>query len=90
MQGAAVIATSPTNGAPRDPSAHPAARFSTRPSDAAAASRRAAASSLKRSLGAKDWGSMIEGHGGMMDRLDSMLPAGLVMYLFATLLFPIS
>jgi phosphatidate cytidylyltransferase len=29
-------------------------------------------SAVKRSLGAKDWGVMIEGHGGMMDRLDSV------------------
>jgi phosphatidate cytidylyltransferase len=31
-----------------------------------------ALSAVKRSLGAKDWGVMIEGHGGMMDRLDSV------------------
>jgi phosphatidate cytidylyltransferase len=31
-----------------------------------------ALSAVKRSLGAKDWGAMIEGHGGMLDRLDSV------------------
>jgi Predicted CDP-diglyceride synthetase/phosphatidate cytidylyltransferase len=29
-------------------------------------------SAVKRSLGAKDWGTMINGHGGMMDRMDSV------------------
>ena len=29
-------------------------------------------SAVKRSLGAKDWGTMIQGHGGMMDRIDSI------------------
>ena len=29
-------------------------------------------SAIKRSLGAKDWGAMIEGHGGALDRMDSV------------------
>jgi phosphatidate cytidylyltransferase len=29
-------------------------------------------SAVKRSLGAKDWGTMIKGHGGVMDRMDSV------------------
>ncbi len=29
-------------------------------------------SAIKRDRGVKDWGHMIEGHGGMLDRLDSV------------------
>src|SRR5690606_34609297 len=31
-----------------------------------------ALSAVERSLGAKDWGAMIEGHGGMLDWMDSV------------------
>jgi phosphatidate cytidylyltransferase len=37
-------------------------------------------SAVKRSLGAKDWGTMIEGHGGMMDRMDSVVFAAPVFF----------
>lgn len=37
-------------------------------------------SAVKRSLGAKDWGVMIEGHGGIMDRLDSVVFAAPVFF----------
>jgi len=45
-------------------------------------------SAVKRSLGAKDWGVMIEGHGGALDRMDSVTFAAplffhLVNYFFA-------
>ena len=37
-------------------------------------------SAVKRSLGTKDWGSMIAGHGGMLDRVDSICFAAPVFF----------
>ena len=37
-------------------------------------------SAIKRAYGAKDWGRMIEGHGGMLDRLDSVVFAAPVFF----------
>ncbi|PMS20144.1 phosphatidate cytidylyltransferase [Trinickia dabaoshanensis] len=37
-------------------------------------------SAVKRSLGAKDWGVMIAGHGGMLDRVDSICFAAPVFF----------
>lgn len=46
-----------------------------------------ALSAVKRSLGAKDWGAMIEGHGGMLDRLDSVSFAAPVFFHFTAYFF---
>ena len=37
-------------------------------------------SAVKRSLGAKDWGDMIKGHGGMLDRMDSLVFAAPIFF----------
>ncbi len=37
-------------------------------------------SAIKRDRGVKDWGWMIEGHGGVLDRLDSVIFAAPVFF----------
>ena len=39
-------------------------------------------SAIKRDRGVKDWGHMIEGHGGMLDRMDSVCFAAPIFFHF--------
>jgi phosphatidate cytidylyltransferase len=43
---------------------------------------------IKRDLGIKDMGTLLPGHGGIMDRLDSLLPSAAVSYLLLSWVAP--
>ncbi len=46
-------------------------------------------SMIKRDIGVKDMGSLLPGHGGIMDRLDSLLPCAAVAYLLLSGFAPV-
>ena len=47
-------------------------------------------SAIKRDLGIKDMSNILPGHGGLMDRLDSLMVSAPVIWATLTLLLPIA
>lgn len=47
-------------------------------------------SQIKRDIGVKDMGTLLPGHGGVMDRMDSLLPSAIVTWALLAWLVPVS